>query len=728
MSWFEEQLKYRQEVDDENFQKALDAITASVMGHNLSRFFDDKTLTQNAIEEILKYYQCKTKIEDIPSNCKTIEEQLEYIMRPLGIMRRNVELDRDWYNNSTGAMLASIKESGTVIALIPNKISGYSYFNSDTGKRVKVTKKVAEHIGREAICFYQPLPLKAITIKHLGKYIYKQLTFSDKFMTLFIMALTTALGMATPKLTQLLFGPVLNSGSEKVLLALIVFMICFGTAKLLFSTFQQLINARINVKISMAVQAAVMNRILSLPSSFFKEYSSGELSQRASYIETLCNTLVTTVTSTGLTFVFSFAYIGQIMSFAPSLSVTALVVTAVSAIVSLISALVQMNISRQQMLLMTRSSGLTYSTISGIQKIKLAGAQKRMFSRWASIYAQQSELAYNPPRFIVFNNTINLAVSSIGLLIMYYVAFTNNVNVADYYAFNASYGMITAAITSLTGMVLIAADIKPILEMSKPILEAVPEVSEGKETVNKLSGSIELSNVSFRYSDNMPKVIDNLSLKIKPGEYVAIVGSTGCGKSTLVRLLLGFETPQRGSIYYDRKDINKLDIKSLRKKIGVVMQNGKLFQDDIYSNIVISAPETDLDGAWEAARLAAIDEDIRKMPMGMNTLISDGQGGISGGQKQRLMIARALAPKPKIIILDEATSALDNITQKQVSDAIDSLNCTRIVIAHRLSTIRYADRILYLDKGKILEEGTYEELIAKNGLFAELVERQRIDM
>lgn len=728
MGWFEEQLKYRQEIDDENFEKALDAITASVMGHNLSKFFDDKTLTKNAIEEILKYYQCKTKIEEIPSSCTTIEEQLEYIMRPLGIMHRNVELDRDWYNTSTGAMLGTHKDSGNVIALIPNKLKGYSYFDADTGKRVKVNKKRAKDIGREAICFYQPLPLTALSIKHLGKYIYQQLTFSDKFMTLFIMAITTLLGMATPKLTQLLFGPVLNSKSEVVLLSLVMFMVCFGIAKLLFSTYHQLVNARINTKISMAVQAAVMNRILSLPSSFFKEYSSGELAQRASYIEVLCKTLVTTVTSTGLTFLFSFAYIGQIMTFAPSLSATALIVTTTSTVVSFIFAFVQMGISKKQMLLITQSSGLTYSTISGIQKIKLAGAQKRMFARWASLYAKQSELAYNPPLFIVLNSTINLAISSIGLLAMYYVAFTNHVSVADYYAFNASYGMVTAAITSLTGVVLIAADIKPILDMSKPILETVPEVSEGKEAVNKLNGAIELSNVSFRYADNMPLVIDNLSLKIKPGEYVAIVGSTGCGKSTLVRLLLGFETPQKGSIYYDRKDLSKLDVRSVRKKIGVVMQNGKLFQDDIYSNIVISAPETDLDGAWEAARLAAIDEDIKKLPMGMNTLISDGQGGISGGQKQRLMIARALAPKPKIVILDEATSALDNITQKQVSDAIDSLKCTRIVIAHRLSTIRYADRILYLEKGKILEEGTYEELIAKNGLFAELVERQRIDL
>jgi ABC-type bacteriocin/lantibiotic exporter with double-glycine peptidase domain len=209
---------------------------------------------------------------------------------------------------------------------------------------------------------------------------------------------------------------------------------------------------------------------------------------------------------------------------------------------------------------------------------------------------------------------------------------------------------------------------------------------------------------------------------------VAIVGRTGCGKSTLVRLLLGFEKPQRGAIYYDGHDLNNIDPRSLRKKMGVVTQNGQLFHGDIFENITISAPQLSLDEAWAAAEIAGIADDIREMPMGMQTMISEGQGGISGGQKQRLMIARAVAPKPKILIFDEATSALDNVTQKQVSEALDALKCTRIVIAHRLSTIRNCDRILFMDGGRIAEQGTYEQLIAKNGKFAELVARQRLDV
>jgi len=282
------------------------------------------------------------------------------------------------------------------------------------------------------------------------------------------------------------------------------------------------------------------------------------------------------------------------------------------------------------------------------------------------------------------------------------------------------------AFNTLVSITESAALLKPTIEMIAPILDEEPEVSEGKQIVTKLSGRIELNNVSFRYSDSMPPVFENLSMKIKEGEYVGIVGKTGCGKSTLIRLLLGFEKPKRGAIYFDGKDMTGIDLASLRRNIGTVLQDGKLFQGDIYSNIIVSAPWLTVDDAWEAAETAYIADDIRKMPMGMNTMISEGSGGISGGQKQRLMIARAIVGKPKILILDEATSALDNVTQKAISDSLDSLECTRIIIAHRLSTIRNCDRILVVDRGKIAEQGTYDELLKQNGIFADLVNRQRL--
>jgi ABC-type bacteriocin/lantibiotic exporter with double-glycine peptidase domain len=272
------------------------------------------------------------------------------------------------------------------------------------------------------------------------------------------------------------------------------------------------------------------------------------------------------------------------------------------------------------------------------------------------------------------------------------------------------------------------AGVGPSLELARPLLETEPEITGEREAIHELTGRIDVTNLSFRYTEEGPWVLDGLDLSIAPGSYVAVVGTTGCGKSTLVRLLLGFEKPDKGAVYYDGKDIANLDLHSLRRKIGTVTQDGTLFQGDIFSNIAISAPWLTLEEAWEAAELADIADDIRAMPMGMHTVISEGGGGISGGQKQRLMIARAVAAKPRILMFDEATSALDNITQKKVSEALDSLQCTRIVIAHRLSTIRRCDRIIVLEGGKIVEDGNYEELLALGGRFADLIERQRLDI
>lgn len=471
-----------------------------------------------------------------------------------------------------------------------------------------------------------------------------------------------------------------------------------------------------------------MMRILSLPVAFFKNYSSGDLASRVQYMNSLCDMLISTVLSTGLTSLFSLVYIGQIFSYTPVLAIPALLIVGITVLFSFIASFVQMKILTRQMELAAKEKGTSYALISGIQKIKLAGAEKRAFARWGNQYAKQAELVYNPPLFLKITTVVSTGISLAGTLVMYFTAVRFQVSVADYFAFNTAYGMLSGAFFALNGIAANIAQIKPVLEMVKPILGTAPEIEEGRQVLTRIHGGIELNNVSFRYHDSMPYVVDNLSLKIRSGQYVAIVGSTGCGKSTLLRLMMGFETPQKGAIYYDGKDLNTIDQKSLRRKIGVVMQNGKLFQGDIFSNIAIGAPQLTMDEAWEAAEKAGIAEDIRHMPMGMFTIVSEGGGGISGGQRQRLLIARAIASKPKILMFDEATSALDNISQKVVSESLDKLKCTRIVIAHRLSTIRQCDRILVLDKGHIIEDGTYEELIEKNGFFAELVSRQRLDI
>ena len=752
MGWFDEQIRERMKSHQEVLEDSFLQIVDSVIGnHTASRLASEQMVAKEALDDVLKYYHYKPV--EVPDNIRDVNEQMDYVLRPLGLMTRDVTLEEGWYKDAFGPMLGlytgdkdgrgrgqsasdpgsgedSPQEqdvpSGTMVALLPGKISGYWFRDPETGKMTRVNRSNASRIAPDALCFYRPLPMKSLGIPDLLLYMKNCISSGDVILIFLATLAVTLVGMVEPKVYQMVTGPVLDSKSMSLLTGTAIFLISATIASQLLSVVRSLMMDRITIKTSLAVEASVMMRLLSLPLSFFRKYSSGELSSRTSAVSTLCSMLISNVFSMGLSSLLSLLYITQIFSFTPYLVVPSIAIILITVVSSLVTSLLQVRISREKMKLSAKEYGMSYAMVSGIRKIRLSGSEKRAFARWGRLYARNMELEYNPPMFLKINSVIMTAISLIGNIILYYLAVKSRVGPSGYFAFSAAYGRVMGAFSSLAGIAISVAGIPPVLEMAEPILKTEPEITAGKEVITQIRGNIELNHISFRYEENTPLVLDDLSLKIRSGEYVAIVGRTGCGKSTLVRLLLGFEKPEKGAIYYDGHDLNTIDPRSLRRKMGVVTQDGQLFQGDIFSNITISAPHLTLNEAWEAAEIAGIARDIREMPMGMNTVISEGLGGISGGQKQRLMIARAVAPKPAILILDEATSALDNKTQKQVSEALDRLKCTRIVIAHRLSTIRNCDRILLIDKGTIREEGTYEELIGKGGAFAQLVERQRL--
>lgn len=726
MGWFDEQIRQRIAHDDDMFADAF-AQMANLVSSNrvISGLSNDRKLAEEAIGDILRYYHVRA--QEVPEQLTDVNEVLEYLLRPSGIMRRTVKLTQGWYRDAVGAMLGT-KKDGSIVALLPGGAGGYTCKDYTTGKTIRINRKNAGEFGEDAICFYLPFPLRRLGISDLLTYCFRQLHAWDYALMLLLAALATALGLVTPAISRYLYGPVLELGSKVLLAGAVLTLLCVMLSNSLLSVIRGILSASITTRMELAVESAVMMRVLSLPVDFFKKYSAGELSSRVRYIGNLCRMMLNAIFSTGLTAVFSLVYITQVFAYAPALAAPAIVLTLLTAAFSLITALMQMRISEKQLTEAGKESGMVYALLGGVAKIKNAGAEKRAFARWSKQYTNSARYLYQPPMLLRLSGTITTAITLLGTIALYYAAVRSRLAMADYMAFSSAYGMVSGAFTALAGIVITISQIRPVLKLVQPILETEPEVDLNRQVVTRLRGGIELNNVSFRYNDSMPLVLDDLSLKIRPGQYVAIVGKTGCGKSTLMRILLGFEKPQKGAVYYDGRDISTMDLKSLRRKIGVVMQSGSLFQGDIYSNITISAPQLTLEEAWEAAEMAGMAEDIRKMPMGMNTLISEGQGGISGGQRQRLMIARAIAPKPRILMFDEATSALDNITQKTVSESLDKLKCTRIVIAHRLSTIRRCDRIIVLDKGKIVEDGTYEELLSLNGYFSELVKRQRVDL
>jgi ABC-type bacteriocin/lantibiotic exporter with double-glycine peptidase domain len=369
-----------------------------------------------------------------------------------------------------------------------------------------------------------------------------------------------------------------------------------------------------------------------------------------------------------------------------------------------------------------------------VAKFRVAGAETRAFAYWGRQYSQELRLTLASEgiedNLTVINNLLAALTPAVLFafatgMIQQSQAGEGGFSTGTFLAFNAAFGTFIGGATSLSSTVIDVLDVLPIWQRAEPILTAEPEVDPQRADPGRISGQVTVSNVGFRYRCDGDLILDGVSLTVEPGEFVALVGPSGSGKSTLFRLLLGFDTPEVGAVYFDGQDMAGLDLNALRRQLGVVLQTSRLMSASIFENIASSARIT-MEEAWEAAAMAGLADDILAMPMGMHTVVSEGGTNLSGGQRQRLLIARALALRPRILLFDEATSALDNRTQAIVSESLERLRVTRIVVAHRLSTIRHADRIYVLEKGRLIQQGNFDQLTATPGLFSQLVKRQQV--
>jgi len=675
-----------------------------------------------AIQQILNFFNLP--LGKLPDELDDASEKLDYILSPTGIMRRRVELTDKWWQNTTGPLLGALKEDGSPVALIPSALGQYDYYDLNEKKKIRINRKTEDHFETDVFCFYPALPAKKMTLWDLSKFMLGQLNALDIILILLMCLAVSILGLFMPYMNQQIFNNVIPSGTKNDVLPIAVLLLgaTFGSA--LFQIARNMVLTRLKDKVTLAMQSATMARLFSLPTSFYKQFTAGEISHRVMGIQKLSTKLSDTVLSTLLTALFSLIYIFQMIQFAPTLVLPGFLIILTMLLFTLGVGYVQQQLMRDKLRIAAKLDGFVFGLFSGVQKIKLAGAEKRAFAKWASLYKVQGKLSFTPPMLIRLNQAFSGMLVLGGSIVLYFYSVKYQIPVSNFIAFQVSYGIVSSAIISLSDVVMTFAQTKPLMEMVAPILSTIPETNESNLQVSALSGHIELSNITFKYEEDGPNIINHIKCHINPGEYVAIVGGSGSGKSTLMRLLLGFEKPTSGAVYYDGQDLDMLDVRSVRQRIGTCLQDGKLFGGDIFSNIIVTAPWSTLEDAWEAARLAGFDEDIKNMPMGMHTMISEGSGNISGGQKQRILIARALVAKPNILFFDEATSALDNITQKIVTDNINALGCTRVVIAHRLSTVLACNRIIVLDKGTIAEEGRYETLMANRGLFYDFAVRQ----
>ena len=383
--------------------------------------------------------------------------------------------------------------------------------------------------------------------------------------------------------------------------------------------------------------------------------------------------------------------------------------------------------SRQQRIQSPEQIGsLVFSLISGAQKIRTNGAEIRAFRHWAIAYEPSDAFS---SRYIMtmITNALSYNARLLPMIVTMLAAWHYGLGLSDYIAYCSVLAIATETVSQFQRIIIDVAQLATEVRLCSPILTANSEIKQDMVFMKDISGDISVSGLKFRYSEDMPYLFDGLDLHINAGDYVALVGPSGCGKSTLVRLLLGFEQAEGGSIFYDEFNLDDVSKPSLRQNcVSICLQDGQLVEGTVRDNILFGNSWLSDDDVWEAVRMAALEEDIKKMPHGLDTHISaDGQG-VSGGQRQRILIARALIRKPSILFLDEATSALDNISQHIVTENLANMKCTRITIAHRLSTIRQCNRIIVINKGRVVEDGSFDELMALGGLFSDIVKRQTI--
>lgn len=676
---------------------------------------------ESELNLILRYYQIKQAElpKDIPE-----EDRFHYILDAANIMSRTIQCKGKWWKEDAMPLFCKTKEDEKFHALIPGKFGGLYYYDTAQNKKVRVTERISEKFETEAVCFYRPMPETKMTAKTLLLFLMKTLSVSDYLFLSVITLLVTLLGLILPYVNQYIFRFVIPSGQKQDIP--FVFALLFGVvlSSALFGLFRTIWMARIGDKIRNTAEVGLWNRILNLPPQFFKQYDAGELTERALMLGEICEVITQSIVPVLLSTVFSMVYLAQISTFSTKLILPVIVILFFMFGFSCLVSWFMIQTNRKENKAAVLLSGFAYQLFQSVGTLKTAGAEVRAFSKWAKLYGKKMKIY--PNFFVQYAESFHTFIMMGGTILIYEIVFRNEISASVFISFQVAFGFLTGVMGKLSGIVTQMAYVKPAVQMIEPILAEKPEKERNKRRVSQLEGQIDVNNLCFRYSEELGDVIHNLSLSIKPGEYVAIVGSSGCGKSTLFRLLLGFEKPDRGAIYYDGIDLNELDCQSVRRRIGTVLQDGSLFAGDIFSNIALCAADMTMDEAWEAARQAGCDQDIENMPMGMFTLISDGGGGISGGQKQRILIARALAMKPDIMLFDEATSALDNLTQKRVVESLAKRNVTRIVIAHRLSTIKECDRIIYLDRGQVAEQGSYEELMKLRGKFYELAKYQLV--
>ncbi|GDY50680.1 NHLP family bacteriocin export ABC transporter permease/ATPase subunit [Streptomyces violaceusniger] len=653
-------------------------------------------------------------------------DPVERIAAHARIRTRAVRLEGQWWREDAGPLVGYRAKSGAPVALLWRR-GRYEAVNPASGLRIRVGGGNAEEFEPRGVMFYRPLPDRPMTVWRLMRFSVRGAA-GDVRNLLIGGLVTVALGALVPLATGQVLGGFVPRAEKSPIVQISLALIVAGVVAAAFMLLQNLTLLRLEGRLESTLQPAVWDRLLRLPTTFFAQRSTGELASAALGISTMrrvMSGIAPTILQAGTVGVMNLALL---LYYSASLALAVVAVLLVVSGVFLGMGLWQVRWQRRLVESENKLNNQAFQTLRGLPKLRVAAAENFAYAAWARGFAHSRDLHQRTGRIKNLTQVLDsvyLPLVSLAVFMLLAGPARGSMSAGAFLTFNTSVTMLLTSLTQLTNSLVSVVAVLPMFEQVKPILDEPPEVRGGSAQPGRLSGDLRARDLTFRYGDDGPLVLDNVSLEIRPGEFVAVVGPSGCGKSTLLRLLIGFERPVSGSVLYDGQDLAALDQAAVRRQCGVVLQNAQPLGGTILDCIRGAEPYTP-EEAMEAAELAGLAEDIRQMPMGLQTMIS-GSGAISGGQRQRLMIAQALIRRPRILFFDEATSALDNETQRIVIESTRRLNASRLVIAHRLSTVMDADRVLVMEDGRIVEQGAPAELMAiPGGKLHELVRRQTL--
>ncbi|MCY4564247.1 MAG: ATP-binding cassette domain-containing protein [Gammaproteobacteria bacterium] len=655
------------------------------------------------------------------------------LLRAADVRTRAVRLpdNEEWWRGDNGAMLGYLGDDRAPVALIPSGTTGrYRILDPRTGRAKRMTRQLATMLAPRAVAFYPPLPPRPVeagdvvrmvgagAVPHLLKY-----AALGVMVALIAYVPVLALGLVVSHITP--------TGDRGALLAVIVGVVALGFIGSLLQLMQSFTLIRLEGRGATRITAAFWSRVLRLPSRILRGYRAGDLAAQVLSFQQLRDVISGAVTNAVTSLLFMLPAACLLIVFDPALTVALLAVGLVALLASVLLGAAQLPYRQRVLETAWQLNGKLYEFINAIGRVQKARAMEAVFAAWAMPYQAQKRAEQRANELDSLTRAVNGAaplIASTALLAMFALSATPDDSVGDFLVVYLAGTVFFSALTRLGAVVSALTEALSTYRQAAPLLSQAPESSAGKQTLStatpRLGGDLRLDHATFRYDQNGPLILDDVSIRCHPGEFVAIVGESGSGKSTILRLLLGLEKPDSGAAYYDGSNLSGFDLEVFRQRIGVVTQDAALVSGTILENIVGVDSSLTEDDAWTAAELASVADDIRDMPMGMNTAIGGDVALLSGGQAQRLLIAAALVRKPKLLLLDEATNSLDNTAQASIVANIDRALTSRIVIAHRLTTIRGADRIYVMSAGKVVQEGSFDELAAVPGEFRDLVERQ----